>query len=228
MANTQMLQQQADLYNEQMGKYGQEASKFNMAADVYNRQAKEYQALVDAYNNNPAVVSYNRAVENYNTNSVPQFNAVRDSYNARVNIWNSQRVRFTGPRGAYYEVTPAEMQNMINSGKVHPSSPMGQEIIPQLNQYHPGTAPTVPTQPTAPDVQKPGKFTAVKPELTMEAPKDPGFTGQQMRQLQGQQTLAQQEKAGENETGLIQRVQGQKQRPDSIIGGMLQNVRYST
>ena len=227
MANIQMLQQQQAEYEKLLGQYGQAVNQFNWDADVYNRQAKEYQAIVDAYNTNPKVVAYNSAVENYNTNLVPQFNTARDAYNAQVNTWSTQRVRFTGPRGAYYEVTPAEMQNMINSGRVHPSSPMGQAIVPQLNQYRPGAAPTVPTQPTEPDVAKPGTFTAVKPELTATAPKDPGFTGQQMKALQGQPTMAQRERSGENELGLVQRVQGQK-KSDSIIGGLLQNFRYST
>ena len=63
----------------------------------------------------------------------------------------------------------------------------------------------------------------------MEMPKDPGFTGQQMKQLLGQQTLAQQEREGAGgDVGLIQQALGRKKQPDSIIGGMLQNVRYST
>lgn len=227
MANIQMLQQQQAEYEKLLNQYGGAVNQFNWDADVYNRQVKEYQGLVDVYNTNPKVVAYNSAVENYNTNLVPQFNAARDAYNAQVNNWNTQRVRFS--RGnLYYDVTPAEMQNMINSGKINANSPLGQAFIPQLNQYRPGAAPSLPTQPTEPDVAKPGKFTAVKPELTAEAPKDPGFTGQQIKALQGQTTMAQQERAGTNELGLVQRAQGQRQQPDSIIGGLLQNVRYST
>lgn len=56
----------------------------------------------------------------------------------------------------------------------------------------------------------------------------PSFTSQQLNQMQGQMTLAQQERSGQNEVGLINRVQGQKQKPDSIIGGILQTARYST
>lgn len=217
MANTQMLQQQADLYNAQMGKYGQEASKFNMAADVYNRQVKEYQALVDSYKALPGYQAYEKAVADYNA-AVPAYNAAVPEYNRQLQKAWVERERLA-----------SHMNGWMNDFDFH-------QTVTELNRANARYAAleasilaAKPTEPVNAVADKaPGEFTAAKPEFTAKAPKDPGFTGQQMRQLQGQQTLAQQEKAGENETGLIQRVQGQKQRPDSIIGGMLQNVRYST
>lgn len=220
MANLQMMQQQADLYNEQMGKYGQEASKFNMAADVYNRQVKEYQAMVDAYKALPGYQAYEKAVAAYN----PQ----AEAYNKKADAWNNKTISVPLGYGYGNKVgTPsqlyAEYQNMVPAWR---NGGYGQNLLAGIQPYFVGSLPTQPVNTVAD--KAPGEFTATKPELTAKAPKDPGFTGQQMKQLQGQQTLAQQEKAGENETGLINRVQGQKQKPDSLIGGMLQNVRYST
>ena len=236
MANLQMMQQQADLYNQQMAKYGQAAQEYNMASDVYNRQVKEYQAIVDAYNANPEVIKYKQQAEAYNA-ALPSYNeqvaayqSAANAYNQKVNVWNNQVVKFTNGR-VYNYFTPAQLQAELNSRRIHPNSPNGQAYASQLNAYRVGAAPTVPTaptKPTEPGVQKPGDFTAAKPEMSMEMPKDPGFTGQQMAQLLGKQTLAQQEKTGEGEVGLINRVQGKKQQPDSLIGGILQNVRYST
>lgn len=55
----------------------------------------------------------------------------------------------------------------------------------------------------------------------------PSFTQKQMDALQGQQTLAQQERSKDNQLGLVQRAQGARQA-DSIVGGILQSARYST
>lgn len=231
MANLQMMQQQADLYNQQMAKYGQAAQEYNMASDVYNRQVKEYQALVDAYNTNPAVVKYNEAVKNYNDVLVPQYNKSAADYNKKVGIWKSGSVTMNVPLLGNRTTTPEKMYEMLQSyarnGSYAASQVSGNLKTLQQN-YYPGAAPPSPAKPTEPNVQKPGDFTAQKPEMTVEMPKDPGFTGQQMKQLLGEQTLAQREKTGEGEVGLINRVQGKKQQSDSIIGGLLQNVRYST
>lgn len=257
MANTQMLQQQYGQYQEQLGQYGRKANEFNMAADVYNRQVKEYQALVDAYKALPGYQAYEKAVADYNV-AAPAYNEAVPKYNAqfaaqstrlqsRGNAWDAGAV--SAPVG-----NTGYTAKRISSGKwyIDLGNGYGQEVTPygydsqnKLEYYETAgrgsrvaymdrplfyDKPVMPTQPTNTVAdQAPGEFTAKSPgKFTEIAPKDPGFTGQQVRQLQGQQTLAQQEKAGENETGLIQRVQGQKQRPDSIIGGMLQNVRYST
>lgn len=239
MANTQMLQQQYGQYQEQLGQYGQELNKFNMAADVYNRQAKEYQALVDAYKALPGYQAYEKATADYNA-AVPAYNQQVEkikpqieAYNQKVNFWSGGNIK----SNYVYLVgnvsgSPQSVINKLAQPAAYGNNAARLEIERIKNTYAPGTAPTLPAalvQPVNTVADKaPGEFTAAKPELTAVAPKDPGFTGQQMKQIQGQQTLAQQEKAGENETGLIQRVQGQKQKPDSLIGGMLQNVRYST
>lgn len=237
MANLRMMQQQADLYNEQLGKYGQAAQQYNLASDVYNRQVKEYQAIVDAYNANPAVVKYKQQAEAYNA-ALPSYNeqvsayqSAINAYNQKVNVWNNQVVKFTNGRGYNY-FTPAQLQAELDSRRIHPNSPNGQAYASQLNAYRvgsPPSVPTAPTKPTEPNVERPGDFTAKKPEMSMEMPKDPGFTGQQMEQLMGKQSAAKQEMAGQQETGLVERAMtGKKQKPDSLIGGILQNVRYST
>ena len=229
MANLRMLQQQADLYNEQMGKYGQAAQQYNMASDVYNRQVKEYQAIVDAYNANPEVIKYNEAVKNYNEVLTPQYNQQAADYNKKYDVWTKGSATVSIPMLGNRTSTPEKLYNSLISYSGNPAQTEGQRNY-LISNFYPGTAPTAPTQPTQPNVQRPGDFTAAKPEMSMEMPKDPGFTGQQMEQLLGKPTLAQREMAGQQEAGLIERMRsgGQKQKPDSLIGGMLQNVRYST
>lgn len=212
MANTRMLQQQYGQYQEQLGQYGQEVNKFNMAADVYNRQVKEYQALVDAYNAIPEVRAYEKATTDYN--------AAAKAYNERLDIWNTKEIR---PGN-----TPAKLYSLYaNAPGAWQRGSWGQDLVNAYTPYLPGAQPTPPAAlPASIAAQRPGEFTAVKPELTAVAPTDPGFTGQQMRQLQGQPSLAQQEAQGD--IGLVQRAQGRSAPADSIIGGLLQNVRYST
>jgi tetratricopeptide (TPR) repeat protein len=216
MANTQMLQQQYGQYQQELGQYGQELNKYNMAADVYNRQAKEYQALVDAYKAIPEVKAYEAAV--------PAYNAAAEAYNKRLNDWNTKEIR---PGN-----TPAKLYSLYaNAPGAWQRGSWGQDLVNAYTPYLPGAQPTAPAAlPANIAAQKPGEFTAAKPELTAVAPTDPGFTGQQMRQIQGQPTLAQQEMAGAQEAGLVERMRSgmNKQKPDSIIGGLLQNVRYST
>ena len=249
MANLQMLQQTADQFATDSGKYKKAVNQFNFDADVYNKQLKEYQGLVDAYNNNPAVLAYDAAVKNYNSNLLPAYQtqvdnynknllpvyqSQVDAYNKKVNDWSSKVVRFTNGN-LYQDATPAQMVDLINSGKIHPNSPNGQAFSSQLNQYRPGAAPTAPSvptapsTPTAPNVQKPGEFTAVKPELTATAPKDPGFTKVQMDALSGKQSVAQQERA--KDSGLVSGAQAALQdarSEGSMIGGLLARARYST
>lgn len=228
MANLRLMQQQADAYNQQLAAYSKEARTFGMAADVYNQQLKEYQALVDAYNTNPAVVKYNEAIKNYNDVLTPQYNQSAAAYNKKLDVWKTGSVTVSVPLLGNRTTTPEKAYNMLASYSGNPAQTQGQRDY-LISTFYPGAAPSAPTQPAQPNVQRPGDFTAVKPEMTAVMPKDPGFTGQQMKQLLGQPTLAQQEMQGAQETGLIERMRtGQKQKPDSLIGGMLQNVRYST
>ena len=225
MANLRMLQQQADLYNEQLGKYGQAAQQFSMAADVYNRQVKEYQAIVDAYYTNPAVVAYDNAAKKYNTDVT--------AYNQKANDWNTKQISIELPnrytsRGSIGQVY-ADLIRLSNTPNKRQDIPgwARDRAASLMSEYHPGSVPTAPSAEGLP--QRPGDFTAKKPEMSMEMPKDPGFTNQQMQLLSGKQTVAQQEMAGQQETGLVERAMtGKKQKPDSLIGGILQNVRYST
>lgn len=234
MANLRMMQQQADLYNEQLGKYGQAAQQYNLASDVYNRQVKEYQALVDAYNANPEVIRYNEAVKNYNEVLTPQYNQAAADYNKKLDFWNNGTIAFGFPLIGMRQTTPAKAYEAVMHRANTTQGAADREY--QLrrandlyNTYIGGPAPSAPTQPTQPNVQRPGDFTAKKPEMSMEMPKDPGFTGQQMEQLMGKQSAAKQEMAGQQEIGLVERAMtGKKQKPDSLIGGILQNVRYST
>lgn len=219
MANTRMLQQQYGQYQEDLSKYGQELNKFNFAADVYNRQAKEYQAMVDAYKALPQVQAYEKAVADYNA-KIPD-------YNKKVDVWkNTGSVTVNIPLLGARTGTPERMYNALASYSGNPAQTQSQRDY-LINTFYPGASPAQPTAlPQEILAQKPGEFTAKKPELTAVAPKDPGFTGQQMSKLQGQQTLAQQERS--DELGLVQRAQGRRAPADSIIGGLLQNVRYST
>lgn len=241
MANQQMLQQQYGQYQEGLDQYGKKVNEFNFAADVYNRQAKEYQGVVDAYNNLPQVQAYKAAVDNYNNNLLPQYNnvtrpqydAAAQAYNSKVNTWQNGSVTVSIPLLGNRTSSPERLYNSLVSYSGDPAQTQAQRDY-LINNFYPGAAPSMPAAPTQPTLaadiaaKKPGEFTAKKPELTAVAPKDPGFTSQQMRQIEGQQTLAQQEAQGAGEPGLVQRAQGRKAPADSIIGGLLQNVRYST
>ena len=223
MANQQMLQQQADLYMQLQNKYAKDVGDYNTAADIYNKQVKEYQALVDAYNNAPATKQYKADVESYNQ-------AV-NAYNAKADSWSKTPITFTWYSGNQSQATPQYVYNKLveSANKGNHSEAyvnwLNNNFNYLQNTYYPGSLTA--TKPTDPG-GAPGQFTAKKPELTATAPKDPGFTANQMSQLLGQQSLAQQERSAANEQGLVQRVQGNKQQADSIIGGILQSARYST
>ena len=251
MPNLGVMQRTVDQYQKDLGGYQKEVRQFNFDADVYNKQLKEYQALVDAYKNNPAVVDYNNAIKNYNEVLLPQYNAslpaynqkaaeytaAADAYNKKVNFWSSGNI--TSEPVLYIGRVSGSPQSVIDKlrqAAAYGNDPARREIERITNTYNPGsfnmtrpTAPTAPSQPTEPNVQKPGDFTAVKPELTATAPKDPGFTNQQMQLLSGKQTVAQQER--NRDSGLVSGAQeALKQSRDegSMIGGLLARARYST
>lgn len=228
MANTQTMQRIAGQYATDQGNYQKAVNQFNFDADVYNKQLKEYQGIVDAYNNNPSVIAYDAAAKNYNTNLLPAYQSQVNAYNQKVDSWSNKVVRFTNGN-VYQDATPAQMQQMISSGRIHPNSPNGQAFASQLQQYHPGSVPSAPSKPVVPNVQKPGDFTAVKPELTATAPKDPGFTKVQMDALAGKQSVAQKER--NKDSGLVAGAQAalkDARNEGSMIGGLLARARYST
>jgi len=228
MANLQMLQQTANQFATDQGKYQKAVNQFNFDADVYNKQLKEYQGLVDAYNNNPAVLAYDAAVKNYNSNLLPAYQTQVADYNNKVNTWKNGSVTIDLPFIGSRTTTPEKAYNSLVSYSGNPSVTESRRNY-LISTFYPGTAPTAPSTPTAPNVQKPGDFTAVKPELTATAPKDPGFTKVQMDALSGKQSVAQQERA--KDSGLVSGAQAALQdarSEGSMIGGLLARARYST
>lgn len=230
MPNLGVMQRTVDQYQKDLGGYQKEVRQFNFDADVYNRQLNEYQAIVDAYNNDPKVVAYDAAAKKYNA----EFEAAKpsiDAYNKKVDYWNNGKLSMWVPFQGNVTQSPQQIYNSVYS--IYRGSARPEYIKPYLDQvmaYHPGTAPSVPTAPSMEGLpQKPGDFTAVKPELTAEAPKDPGFTNQQMQLLSGKQSVAQQERS--RDSGLVSGAQeALKQSRDegSMIGGLLARARYST
>lgn len=228
MANTQMLQQTADKFATDLNVYGKAQRQFNFDADVYNKQLNEYKALVEAYNTNPAVLAYDQAVKNYNSNLLPAYQSQVASYNDKVNTWQNGSVTVSIPLLGNRTGSPEKMYNALASYSGNPAQTESQRNY-LMSTFYPGAAPSAPSTPTAPNVQKPGDFTAVKPVFTAEAPKDPGFTKTQMDALAGKQTLAQMERNADD--GLIagMRANTQTERSGgSAIAGLLSRARYST
>lgn len=228
MANLQMLQQTADQFATDSGKYKKAVNQFNFDADVYNKQLKEYQGLVDAYNNNPAVLAYDAAVKNYNSNLLPAYQSQVADYNNKVNTWKNGSTTVSIPLLGNRTGTPERLYNSLVSYSGDPAQTASQRNY-LISNFYPGASPTAPTAPAAPNVQKPGDFTAVKPELTATAPKDPGFTKVQMDALAGKQSVAQQERS--KDSGLVSGAQAalkDARSEGSMIGGLLARARYST
>lgn len=225
MANLGTMQRVVDQYQQDLGGYQKAAKQFNFDADVYNKQLNEYQGMVNAYNNNPSVIAYDAAAKKYNTDVA--------TYNQKANDWNSKQISVVWPAGNTVTDTIGNMYNRIagfaNQGNIR--SDLRDWAVNQTNSikstYYPGTVPTQPSTQGLP--QKPGDFTAVKPELTATMPKDPGFTNQQMDALAGKQTAAQLERG--RDSGLVSGAQEalrQSRDEGSMIGGLLARARYST
>lgn len=234
MANLQMLQQTADQFATDSGTYKKAVNQFNFDADVYNKQLKEYQGLVDAYNNNPLLIAYNNAVNDYNTNLLPAYQQQVSAYNTKADFWNNGKITFTLPLIGDRQISPAAAYKAAMDRAAYTQGQADRDYqlarAKQLEQqYYPGTAPTAPATPINPNIQRPGDFTAVKPELTATAPKDPGFTKVQMDALSGKQSVAQQERA--KDSGLVSGAQAaleDARNEGSMIGGLLARARYST
>ena len=234
MANIQMLQQTANQFATDQGKYQKAVNQFNFDADVYNKQLKEYQGIVDAYNNNPAVLAYDAAVKNYNSNLIPAYQTQVSTYNTKADFWNNGKITFTLPLIGDRQLSPAAAYKAVMDRAANTQSQADRDYqLGRANDlkksYYPGAAPTAPVAPTNPNIEKPGDFTAVKPELTAVAPNDPGFTKGQLDALSGKQSVAQQERS--KDSGLVAGAQAALQdarSESSMIGGLLARARYST
>ena len=225
MANIQMLKQTANQFATDQGAYQKAVNQFNFDADVYNKQLNEYKAIVadydakaQAYNTN-VYEPYMASVNAYNA-SVPEYNKKLQDAQARVDIagqhFASIMNQSGGPGPAFYQGGGPQAQKELKAAH---------DALANLK----ASAPVSPTQPAAFTEQKPGDFTAIKPELTATAPKSPGFTKVQLDALSGKQSVAQQER--NKDSGLVAGAQAALQdakSEGSMIGGLLARARYST
>ena len=184
---------------------------------VLNRQVQEYdQGLED----------YQRGAQQY-TADVNKYNAAVEKYNAPYGAyWEYQR------NVAKYNKMLATLQRerarLSEAASLVRYPEQGAVVAGWIDTFNRVTLPEMQAKMAALNVDKAPELGMAKPEFTAQAPTAPSLTNQQLAALQGRQSVAEQSMTDTAENqGLIARMQG-RTKPDSIIGGLLQNARYST
>ena len=182
----------------------------------------------------------NRQVQEYNQ-GLEDYQRGAQQYTADVNKYNAAVEKYNAPGGAYsvYEKNVAKYNKMLadlqrkqaNLSKAAAAvryPEQGAVVAGWIDTFNRVTLPETQAKMAALNVDKAPELGMAKPEFTAQAPTAPSLTNQQLAALQGRQSVAEQSMTDSaDKQGLIARMQG-RARPDSIIGGLLQNARYST